>query len=86
MWTVSMSCPHSGMHIAAPCSFGRMSSRVTLSVSPGSAPRTAIGPVALFTRVRSSFSSVSSSLCTWPVKQSHVSISITVPGSTLTTG
>src|SRR5579863_8715382 len=74
------------MHIAAPCSFGRMSSNVTDSVSPGSAPRTPIGPVAEFTRVRSSFSRVSDSLCTCPVKQSHVSISMTVPGSTITTG
>jgi hypothetical protein len=85
-WTSSMSCPHPGMHIAAPFSPGRMSSRVTDNVSPGSAPRTAIGPVALLTRLRSIFSRVSLSLCTCPVKQSHVSISSTVPGSTVTTG
>ena len=84
--TVSINWPHSGMHIAAPCLFGRMSSNVTDNVSPGSAPRTPIGPVALLTRARSSFSSVSSSLCTCPVKQSHVSISMIVPGSTVTTG
>ena len=63
-----------------------MSINVTESESPGSAPLTAIGPVALLTRFKSSWAIVSFSLCTWPVKQSHVSISMTVPGSTVTTG
>ena len=51
--TWSMSWPHPGMHIAAPRGPGRTSSRLTDSVSPGSAPITPMGPVAEFTRVRS---------------------------------
>ena len=59
---------------------------MTESESPGSAPRTKIGPVALLRRSVSSFSSVSDSDWTCPVKQSNVSSSITVPGSTVKTG
>ena len=57
-----------------------------MSESPGSAPFTATGPVALLIRERSISVTRSSSLRIWPVKQSFVSNVTTSPGSTSSTG
>src|SRR5580765_2732878 len=74
------------MIVAKPFGPGRMSSSSTTSESPGSAPFTATGPVALFTREKSIAVTRSSSDWICPVKQSFVSNVITAPGSTSSTG
>ncbi len=68
--TCSISWPMPGMSVAKPRSTGRTSSSSTTSESPGSAPRTAIGPVALLTRSKSISVTRSASVWIWPVKQS----------------
>ena len=75
-----------GISVANPRSAGRTSSSSTISESPGSAPRTAIGPVAELTRWKSIAVTRSASLWIWPVKQSFVSRVIMEPGSTSSTG
>jgi hypothetical protein len=84
--TWSISCPKSGMSVAKPWPDGRTSSSSTTSESPGSAPLTATGPVALFTRSKSIPVTRSSSEAICPVKQSFVSKRTTEPGSTSSTG
>src|SRR4051794_499197 len=84
--TSAMSWPNSGMIVAKPRGPGRTSSSSTTSESPGSAPFTATGPVALFTRAKSIAVTRSSSDAIWPVKQSFVSNVTTAPGSTSSTG
>src|SRR3954471_2090612 len=74
------------MSVATPHSIGRTSRISAISESPGSAPRTATGPVALSIRSRSMSVTRSSSLRIWPVKQSFVSKVTTSPGSTSSTG
>src|SRR5580765_1672147 len=74
------------MIVAKPFGPGRMSSSSTTSESPGSAPFTATGPVALFTREKSIAVTRSSSDWICPVKQSLVSNVTTAPGSTSSTG
>src|SRR5919201_6173010 len=81
-----MSCPKPGMSVATPHSIGRTSRISTTSESPGSAPRTATGPVAPLIRERSISVTRSSSLRICPVKQSFVSKVTTSPGSTSSTG
>ena len=70
------------MSVATPHSIGRTSRISAISESPGSAPLTATGPVALLIRERSISVTRSSSLRIWPVKQSFVSKVTTSPGST----
>src|SRR5579884_1200499 len=84
--TCSISCPKPGMSVATPHSIGRTSRISATSESPGSAPLTATGPVALLIRERSISVTRSSSLRIWPVKQSFVSKVTTSPGSTSSTG
>src|SRR5436305_7742151 len=84
--TSAISWPNSGMIVANPRGPGRTSSSSTTSESPGSAPFTATGPVALFTRAKSIAVTRSSSDAIWPVKQSLVSNVTTAPGSTSSTG
>src|SRR4051794_14794289 len=84
--TSAMSWPNSGMIVAKPRGPGRTSRSSTTSESPGSAPFTATGPVALFTRAKSIAVTRSSSDAIWPVKQSFVSNVTTAPGSTSSTG
>src|SRR5215831_2818636 len=74
------------MIVAKPRGPGRTSSTSTTSESPGSAPRTATGPVALFTREKSIAVTRSASDAICPVKQSFVSNVRTAPGSTSSTG
>ena len=75
--TFEISCPKPGMIIAAPRGPGLISSSSTTSESPGSAPRTAIGPVAELSRSRSSEPKRSDSFVTCPLKQSFSSSRIT---------
>src|SRR3954453_16756719 len=84
--TKSISWPKPGMSVATPHSIGRTSRISATSESPGSAPRTATGPVALLIRPRSFSVTRSASLRIWPVKQSFVSNVTTSPGSTSSTG
>src|SRR5712671_2791567 len=84
--TCSISCPNPGMSVATPHSIGRTSRMSTISESPGSAPFTATGPVALLMRERSISVTRSFSLRIWPVKQSFVSKVTVSPGSTSRTG
>src|SRR3954451_8906603 len=84
--TKSISWPKPGMSVATPHSTGRTSRISATSESPGSAPRTATGPVALLIRERSISVTRSSSLWICPVKQSFVSKVTTSPGSTSSTG
>ena len=84
--TCSISCPKPGMSVATPHSIGRTSRISTTSESPGSAPFTATGPVALLIRDRSISVTRSSSLRICPVKQSFVSNVTMSPGSTSSTG
>src|SRR5690348_11676482 len=84
--TSSMSCPKPGMSVATPHSIGRTSRISATSESPGSAPFTATGPVALLMRDRSISVTRSSSLRICPVKQSFVSKVTVSPGSTSSTG
>src|SRR4051812_4738604 len=84
--TCSISWPKPGISVATPHSTGRTSRISATSESPGSAPRTATGPVALLIRDRSISVTRSSSLRIWPVKQSFVSKVTTSPGSTSSTG
>src|ERR1700704_3963327 len=84
--TWSISCPKPGMSVATPHSMGRTSRMSTMSESPGSAPFTATGPVALLIRERSISVTRSSSLRICPVKQSFVSNVTVSPGSTSSTG
>src|SRR3954451_6204402 len=84
--TKSMSCPKPGMSVATPHSTGRTSRISATSESPGSAPRTATGPVALLMRERSISVTRSLSLVICPVKQSFVSKVTVSPGSTSSTG
>src|SRR4051794_17569553 len=84
--TSAISCPNSGMIVAKPRGPGRTSSSSTTSESPSSAPLTATGPVALFTREKSIAVTRSSSDAIWPVKQSFVSKVTTAPGSTSSAG
>src|SRR4051794_597172 len=81
-----MSWPKPGISVATPHSIGRTSRISATSESPGSAPRTATGPVALLIRPRSTSVTRSSSDRIWPVKQSFVSKVTTSPGSTSSTG
>src|SRR3954465_13699874 len=74
------------MSVATPHSIGRTSRISATSESPGSAPRTATGPVALLMRSRSMSVTRSASLRICPVKQSFVSKVTTSPGSTSSTG
>src|SRR5437899_381891 len=74
------------MSVATPHSIGRTSRISAISESPGSAPFTATGPVALLMRDMSIPVTRSSSLRIWPVKQSFVSNVTTSPGSTSSTG
>src|SRR5437764_2563453 len=74
------------MSVATPHSIGRTSRISTISESPGSAPRTATGPVAPLMRERSISVTRSSSVRIWPVKQSFVSKVTVSPGSTSSTG
>ena len=85
-WTSPLSCPKPGMSVATPHSTGRTSRISATSESPGSAPRTATGPVALLMRPRSMSVTRSVSLVICPVKQSFVSKVTTSPGSTSRTG
>ncbi len=64
--TSSCSWPMPGMSVAKPRASGLTSSSSTTSESPGSAPRTAIGPVALLTRSRSISVTRSASVRIWP--------------------
>src|SRR3954471_13693252 len=84
--TKSMSWPKPGMSVATPHSTGRTSRISAMSESPGSAPRTATGPVALLIRERSISVTRSLSLRICPVKQSFVSNVTVSPGSTSSTG
>jgi hypothetical protein len=72
--------------VATPQSMGRTSRISATSESPGIAPLTATGPVALLIRSRSISVTRSSSLRIWPEKQSLVSNVTTDPGSTSSTG
>jgi hypothetical protein len=83
-WPISW--PNPGMIVATPLATGFTSMISTISESPGSAPRTATGPVAPFTRSKSISVTRSLSLWIWPVKQSFVSKVTTAPGSTSSTG
>src|SRR5579884_913440 len=83
--TCSISCPKPGMSVATPHSIGRTSRISATSESPGSAPLTATGPVALLIRERSISVTRSSSLRICPVKQSFVSKVTTSPRSTSST-
>ena len=74
------------MIVAKPRGPGRTSSSSTTSESPGSAPRTATGPVALLTREKSMSLTRSASDWICPVKQSFVSKRTVAPGSTSSTG
>ena len=74
------------MIVATPHSIGFTSRSSTVSESPGSAPVTAIGPVAELIRSKSMPVTRSSSVWIWPVKQSFVSSLTTAPGSTSSTG
>src|SRR5438309_10492205 len=74
------------MSVATPHSMGRTSRISTISESPGSAPFTATGPVALLIRERSISVTRSSSLRICPVKQSFVSNVTLSPRSTSSTG
>ena len=74
------------MIVATPFATGVTSRISTTSESPGSAPRTATGPVAPLTRSKSIAVTRSASLWIWPVKQSFVSKVTTEPGSTSRTG
>src|SRR3989442_12638110 len=84
--TCSMSCPKPGMSVATPHSTGRTSRISATSESPGSASRTATGPVAPLMRERSISVTRSASLLIWPVKQSFVWKVTVSPGSTSSTG
>src|SRR3954471_6696709 len=84
--TWSMSWPKPGIRVATPHSIGRTSRISAMSESPGSAPFTATGPVALLIRERSISVTRSSSLRIWPVKQSFVSNVTVSPGSTSRAG
>src|SRR6476469_5440950 len=84
--TCSISWPKPGMRHAKPTSTGRTSRISAITESPGSAPRMATGPVALFTRSKSISVTRSSSDAIWPVKQSFVSKVTVSPGSTSSTG
>src|SRR5438067_1915798 len=84
--TWSISCPNPGMSVATPHSIGLTSRISATSESPGSAPLTATGPVALLIRDMSISVTRSSSLRIWPVKQSFVSKTTVSPGSTSRTG
>src|SRR5919201_2170373 len=84
--TWSISCPKPGISVATPQSIGRTSTISAISESPGSAPLTATGPVALLIRSRSISVTRSSSERIWPVKQSFVSKTTVSPGSTSSTG
>ena len=84
--TWSISCPKPGISVATPHSIGRTSRISAISESPGSAPFTATGPVALLIRVMSMPVTRSSSLRICPVKQSFVSKVTVAPGSTSSTG
>ena len=68
------------MIVATPLRSGATSRSSTVSESPGSAPRTAIGPVAELIRSKSMSVTRSSSVLIWPVKQSFVSSLTTAPG------
>src|SRR5918997_1918188 len=74
------------MMVPTPCGPGLMSRISTIKLSPGSAPRTATGPVAGLTRSKSISVTRSLSVCIWPEKQSWVSKVTTSPGSTSRTG
>ena len=84
--TPSISWPKPGISVATPHSTGRTSRISTISESPGSAPLTATGPVALLRREKSTEVTRSSSLRIWPLKQSFVSKVTVSPGSTSRTG
>src|SRR5919197_4339327 len=84
--TSSMSCPKPGMSVATPQSIGLTSRISATSESPGSAPCTATGPVALLIRPMSISVTRSSSERIWPVKQSFVSKTTVSPGPTSSTG
>ena len=84
--TCSISWPKPGMSVATPHSIGRTSRISATSESPGSAPFTATGPVALLIRDKSISVTRSSSERIWPVKQSFVSKVTVSPGSTSSTG
>src|SRR5215218_10534425 len=84
--TMSMSWPNSGMMVATPWGPGRMSRISTIRLSPGSAPRTATGPVAGLTFEKSISVTRSLSVCIWPEKQSWVSKVTTESGLTSSTG
>src|SRR6185437_7169873 len=84
--TRSSSCPKPGISVATPHSIGRTSRISAMSESPGSAPFTATGPVALLIRDRSISVTRSVSLRIWPVKQSFVSNVTVSPGSTSRAG
>ena len=84
--TCSISWPKPGISVATPHSIGRTSRISATSESPGSAPTTATGPVALLIRSRSISVTRSSSLWIWPVKQSFVSNVTVSPGWTSSTG
>jgi hypothetical protein len=78
--TCAISWPKPGISVATPHSIGRTSRISATSESPGSAPRTATGPVAPLIRSRSISVTRSSSLRIWPVKQSFVSKVTVSPG------
>src|ERR687888_801165 len=84
--TSSISCPKPGMSVATPQSIGLTSRISATSESPGSAPFTATGPVALLIRSRSISVTRSSSERIWPVRQSFVWKTTVSPGSTSSTG
>ena len=84
--TCSISWPKPGISVATPHSIGRTSRISATSESPGSAPRTATGPVAPLIRARSISVTRSSSLRICPVKQSFVSKVTVSPGPTSSTG
>src|SRR5262245_50047714 len=84
--TWSINWPKPGIRHANPTSIGRTSRISATTLSPGSAPRTATGPVALLTRSKSIAVTRSSSLVICPVKQSFVWNVTVSPGSTSSTG
>src|SRR5207253_1335435 len=84
--TWSISWPKPGISVATPHSIGFTSRISATSESPGSAPFTATGPVALLIRSRSISVTRSSSLRIWPEKQSFVSKTTVSPGSTSRAG
>src|SRR5215213_27888 len=72
--------------VATPWGPGLMSRISTIRLSPGSASRTATGPVAGLTFEKSMSVTRSFSVWIWPEKQSWVSNVTTAPGSTSRTG